>query len=94
MNRIVRESYPVAELPEDLRAELSDVERVRVVLEPVSKPAMSAGGSEEKLTISDGSDAGSSAPTLNDLWAMRRPPFKSVEQVADEVRVDRDAWDD
>ena len=35
MNRIVRENYRVADLPEDLRLEFENVDRVRVIIEPV-----------------------------------------------------------
>ena len=41
MNRIVRENYPVADLPEDLRNDLSNVEHVRGVLDPLAPKSVS-----------------------------------------------------
>ncbi len=38
MNRIVRENYPVAELPEDLRAEFPLDATVRLIIEPPEPP--------------------------------------------------------
>ena len=38
-DKIIREDYPVEKLPEDLRAELGGVGRVRVTLEPSDKMA-------------------------------------------------------
>lgn len=49
MNRIVRENYAVADLPEDLRSDLADVQRVRVVLEPLSEPSTKTRPSLDEL---------------------------------------------
>ena len=74
MNRIVRDNYPVADLPEDLRPGGEGVVRVTVESVESGSPA----------------DVG----TLDELWALRRPPFRSIEQIAEQLRRDRDAWDD
>ena len=75
MNRIVRECYPVSELPEDLRRGLDIAATVRVVIEqeePAPEPALS----------------------LDELFAMRRPPYRAIEDIVAEVRQQRDEWDD
>ena len=77
MNRIVRENYPVAELPEDLREGFASNEVVRVMIEQTMPPAFVK-----------------QVPTLDELWALRRPPFKDLEEIVAEVRRDRDEWDD
>lgn len=75
MNRIVRENYPVADLPEDLREGFALIDEVRIIVEPaLPKP-------EKVLTI-------------DELWALRRPPYKTPEEIVDEVRRMRDEWDD
>ena len=63
MNRIVRENYPVADLPEDLREGFALIDEVRIIVEPaLPKP-------EKVLTI-------------DELWALRRPPYKTPEERA------------
>ena len=71
MNRIVRENYPVADLPEDLREGFGDDARVCIVIEAELPPP------DRVLS-------------LEELFAMRRPPFKTSEQIVDEVRRMRD----
>ena len=44
--------------------------------------------------LSDRPGVESGVPTLDELWAMRRPPFKTIEQILEQVREDRDEWDD
>ncbi len=34
------------------------------------------------------------ALSIEELFAMRRPPYKTTEQITDEVRHMRDEWDD
>ena len=75
MNRIVRENYPVADLPDDLREGFAPDAVVRVMVEPVLPPA------DRVLSIEE-------------LFAMRRPPYETTEQITDEVRHMRDEWDD
>jgi hypothetical protein len=33
-------------------------------------------------------------PTLEEIWAMRRPPFRTKDDIDAEVRRQRDEWDD
>ena len=37
MNRVVRDHYPLANLPEDLRADLPNESDVRIVIEPAER---------------------------------------------------------
>ena len=75
MNRIVRENYPVADLPADLREGFAADAIVRVMIEPVLPPM-------------------ARVLSIEELFAMRRPPYKTTEQISDEVRRMRDEWDD
>ena len=75
MNRIVRENYAVADLPEDLRDGFATDAEVRVVIEPASPMP------EKVLSI-------------DELFALRRPPYKTTEEIVQQVRRMRDEWDD
>ncbi len=33
-------------------------------------------------------------PTLNEIWAMRRPPYRTKEAIDADLRRKRDEWDD
>ena len=73
--RVVREHYPVADLPEDLREGFDASASVRVVIEQVERapePPMS----------------------LDETLAMRRPPYRTTEEIVAEVRRPRDERDD
>ncbi len=86
MNRIVRDNYPVAALPEDLRQELSGSEYVRLVIE--ADPTIT-----RVASVFDEPEA-EAILSLKDLFALRRPPYKSTEEIVEEVRRQRDEWDD
>ncbi len=75
MNRIVRENYPVSQLPDDLRVGVDPGARVTVT-----------------VTLED--QRPKRAPTLEEIWAARRPPFRTKEEIDAEVRRQRDEWDD
>jgi hypothetical protein len=32
--------------------------------------------------------------SLAEIWAMRAPPFRTAEEIDDDLRHDRDQWDD
>ena len=32
--------------------------------------------------------------SLEEIWAMRTPPFRTAQEIDDDLRRDRDAWDD
>lgn len=75
MNRFVREHYPAAKLPEDLRGGVDPSSTVTVTIveeEKVPAPALS----------------------LEDIWALRQPPFRTAQEIDDELRRDRDQWND
>jgi hypothetical protein len=33
-------------------------------------------------------------PTLDEIWAMRRPPYRTKDEIDSDVRRQRDEWDD
>jgi hypothetical protein len=76
MNKIVREHYPAAKLPEDLREGVDPQATVTVT---VAVEEMSP--SKRKLT-------------LEEIFALRRPPYRTKEEIDADIRRDRDAWDD
>ena len=76
MNKIVREHYPAAKLPEDLREGVDPQATVTVT---VSVEEMSP--SKRKLS-------------LEEIFALRRPPYRTKEEIDADIRRDRDAWDD
>jgi hypothetical protein len=78
MNKIVREHYPAAKLPEDLRAEIGDGRRVTITIE-VEEEAI------EKAT--GGGDWFSRHEHLH------RGTFHSLDEVNEHVRALRDEWD-
>jgi hypothetical protein len=91
MNKIVREHYPVANLPEDLREGLEESAMVRVVVEV--EP--SAQQREALLEIAmNGKPA-----TWEELMEMRGKlladgrPSVSVEEAVARIRELRDEWD-
>ncbi len=75
MNKIVRENYPAAQLPEDLRPSGNPNARVTVTIEEEEKRA------EHVLS-------------LEEIWSLRRPPFRTKEEIDAEIRSQRDEWDD
>jgi hypothetical protein len=32
--------------------------------------------------------------TLEEIWALRAPPFRTAEEIDEQLRRDRDEWDD
>ena len=82
MNRIVREHYPVSKLPEELRDELSGQQRVTLTIQ---------WGADES-----GTELATKRPdtvkSLEELFAMAEPTFKSLDEVTAHVRSLRDEW--
>lgn len=80
MNRIVREHYPVAALPEDLREGFEPDAKVRIVVEPqaaeITRP--------------------NEVMTLEEMFAFARAHFpkRSMNEIVGEIRRQRDDWDD
>ena len=90
MNKIVREHYPVANLPEDLRKEFGDVGTVTLTIEPEiaaddfwSRPLHDVKPRTPQQFRND----------LAKLRAADRPSV-SPEQAVKEIRALRDDWDD
>lgn len=82
MSRIVREHYPVSNLPEDLRDELSGQQRVTLTIDwnaddPAAEPAP-----ERPAYVK----------SLEELFAMAEPTFTSLDEVTAHVRSLRDDW--
>jgi hypothetical protein len=75
MNKIIREHYPAANLPEDLRIGVDPSSRVTV-------------------TITLEEERPERALTLDEIWALRRPPYRTKEEIDADVRRQRDEWDD
>lgn len=75
MNRIVREHYPAAKLPSDLREGL-DLK------------------SEVTVTVEKEEEAPRTVLTLDEIFASRRPPYRSAEEIDAEIRRSRDEWDE
>lgn len=75
MNKIVREHYPAAKLPEDLRQGLdpSATVTVTVTLAQDQRP-------EHVLS-------------LQEIFSLRKPPYRTKEEIDSEIRRQRDEWD-
>jgi len=82
MNRIVREHYPVEKLPEDLREGIPAGQQVTVVVE--------IGG---EISGSEYLKPPERVLTLDEMFAMRRPPFRTSEEINETLRRDRDGWE-
>ncbi len=90
MNRIVKEHYPATRLPEDLREGLDPGDDVRVTVEIVSSPKAKT----DAFDVANWVQRPEPALSLDEIFALRRPPFKSTEEIERELRRERDAWDD
>ncbi|MBM3564247.1 MAG: hypothetical protein FJX48_14180 [Alphaproteobacteria bacterium] len=80
MNRIVREHYPAARLPEDLRDEIGAENRVTITIEVES--------ASSGPKTSDARD-----DWFSKYEHIRRATFHSLEEVNNHVRALRDEWD-
>lgn len=89
MNKIVRDHYPVENLPADLRQGLEDQATVRVVIEVVNGPTsdpLPGSVREKPLTIEE---------TLEMIRRYRdqHPERVSMEEAVSRIRELRDEWD-
>jgi hypothetical protein len=75
MNKIIRENYPAADLPEDLRPSGDPSARVRIIVEEAEKQPQHV-------------------MSLEEIWALRQPPFRTKEEIDADIRHQRDEWDD
>jgi hypothetical protein len=80
MNKIVREHYPAAKLPDALRDEIGAEKRVRITIEV-----------ESSGSVSEAADARDD--WFSKYEHIRRATFHSLEEVNDHVRALRDEWD-
>ena len=76
MNKITREHYPAARLPEDLREGVDPASTVTVT-----------------VTV-EGSQRPERVMSLEEIFAARRPPYRSSEEIVSSIRQLRDEWDD
>ena len=90
MNRIIKEHYPAAKLPEDLREGLDPTQEVRVTVEVAQskEDAGPAWAQESRRVLS------LRVLSLDEIFALRRPPYRSGEEIDAEIRRQRDEWDD
>ncbi len=90
MNRIVKEHYPASKLPEDLREGLAPGVEVTVTVEVFDGPRTH----DRDVSFVD---ALLRRPehilTLEEMFAMRQPTFKTVEEIDEHIRHLRDEWD-
>jgi hypothetical protein len=75
MNKIVRENYPVSNLPDDLRPGVDPGARVTVT-----------------VTLDEGRPE--RPPTLDEIWATRKPPYRTKQEIDTDLGLQRDEWDD
>jgi hypothetical protein len=75
MNKIVREHYPAARLPDDLREGIDSDGEVRITIEQV--------GPSQKESMS-----------LEEIFAVATPPYRTKEEIDDEIRQLREEWSD
>lgn len=77
MNRIVRENYPVADLPEDLRDGFVENNHVRIVVE----------------STEDSQVVGKKPFSLDELFARAPKSFQNLEEITEHIRSIREEWD-
>ncbi len=80
MNRIVREHYPASKLPDDLREGLRPDAEVRVVIEEEHGPSPRGAMTLEQMT-------------LEQMFELARPTFRSADEVGAYIKAMRDEWD-
>jgi hypothetical protein len=79
MNKIVRAHYPISRLPEELRPCADPNAKATVIVEQ---------------EISDSLKRPEHVMTLEEIFAARKPPFRTKEEIDADLRRERDAWDD
>ena len=77
MSRIVHKHFPTERLPPELREGFEGVPFVDVTVE-----------AESAVEVSD-----KKPPTLEALFARRRPPFRTPEEIDADLRRQRDEWE-
>ena len=84
MNRIVREHYPVSKLPEDLRQEFAGQDEVTLTISSIDADTSQKHAAPETERARFNS--------LEELFAMAKPTYRSLDDVAAHVRSLRDEW--
>ncbi len=91
MNKIVRDHYPVANLPEDLREGLGDVATVRVVVE--SEPSASDTTQNDDPLLRKGPIEAHELMALRERYLALGHPRVTEEEAVARIRELRDEWD-
>ena len=88
MTKIVRDRYLVADLPDDLKTLVGGERYVRLVMEPVEP--------DEATAVDAGSAFIPPAHVMSpdELFALRRPPYRTTAEIVADIRRQRDEWDD
>ncbi|ATN32467.1 hypothetical protein ACO34A_01405 [Rhizobium sp. ACO-34A] len=92
MNKIVRNHYPVENLPADLREGLGEGKTVRVVVEIEGEqldalPVSMRGERKKPLTVGE-------TLKMIEKYRLRRPVDVDMKEAVQRVRELRDEWDD
>ncbi|MBO9192614.1 hypothetical protein J5277_00705 [Rhizobium sp. 16-449-1b] len=91
MNKIVRDHYPVANLPEDLREGLGDVATVRIVVEP--EPSASDTTQNDDPLLRKGPIEAHELMALRERYLALGHPRVTEEEAVARIRELRDEWD-
>jgi hypothetical protein len=97
MNKIVRDHYPVANLPEDLREGLGDVATVRVVVEVEGKTSVDDNLYPGLTEFQDEPRKPMTAAELIERireYQRHHPEGVTTEEAVARIRALRDEWDD
>jgi hypothetical protein len=91
MNKIVRDHYPVANLPEDLREGFADDATVRVVLEV--EPSASEAVENDDPLLRKGPIEAHELMALRERYLALGHPRATEEEAVARIRELRDEWD-
>ncbi len=91
MNRIVKEHYPVSNLPAELREGLDPGDQVRITIESIPCLEKDFPDNTELAQVLRRPER---VLSLDEIFALRQPPFRSGQEIDDELRRQRDEWDD
>ncbi len=90
MNRVVKEHYPASKLPEDLREGLAPGAEVTVTVEVSDGPRAHG---RDTSSVDELLRRPEHVLTLEEIFALRQPTFKTVEEIDEHIRRLRDEWD-
>jgi hypothetical protein len=92
MNRIVRENFPVSQLPEDLRREFPGSTQVTLIVD--ARTAAEVGRSTDEAALADIRRTGIRGGDFSRFKHLRRAHFSSSERADDHISAMRDEWAD